>query len=270
VVFARRGAGIFLCAGLPIYMTQPLSMSDVNTPSRTGSSGNRMPKGGNDRASDLKSRLQRLQESPAFDPSKLSPTPPPVNRLPDTRASAPALISPVSLYDPEDGIESGYPPKQSRQVPALSFVHLAPSPGPSQIAPLSWREATEQTASPVTAKGQEILQETESILGALSKLPPSEQVRVLESRLRASARMYDEMVQDNMTLAKDKEQAEKELELANRQQGMSQDIISAKSPVADRQELTLMQKQMSSTTQVCVCVCAHTNTQIYVLTQMKI
>jgi hypothetical protein len=82
--------------------------------------------------------------------------------------------------------------------------------------------------------------------------------------------MYDEMVQDNMTLAKDKEQAEKELELANRQQGMSQDIISAKSPVADRQELTLMQKQMSSTTQVCVCVCVHTNTQIYVLTQMKI
>ena len=241
-------------------------MSDVNTPSRTGSGGSRMPKGGNDRASDLKSRLQRLQESPAFDPSKLSPTPPPVNRLPDTRTSAPALISPVSLYDPEDGIESGYPPKQSRPFPALS-LHLAPSPGPSKSAPLSWREATEQTASPVTAKGQEILQETESILGALSKLPPSEQVRVLESRLRASARMYDAMVQDNMTLAKDKEQAEKELELANRQQGMSQDIISAKSPVADRQELTLMQKQMSSTTQVSVCVCTHTTTQIYVLSK---
>ena len=84
--------------------------------------------------------------------------------LPDTRSSAPALISPLSLYteiaDPR--VEGSYASdiKSSRPAAALSFDHLAPTPGPSKHAPMS---ATEPLQSPVTAKGLEIFEETEGI-----------------------------------------------------------------------------------------------------------
>jgi len=62
-------------------------------------------------------------------------------------------------------------------------------------APIS---ASVAPQSPVTAKGLEVLHETEGILHALSSLPAPEQVRVLETRLRASATMYDQLVQENL------------------------------------------------------------------------
>jgi hypothetical protein len=173
--------------------------------------------------------------------------------MPDTRASAPALISPLSLYkevhDPLEAGVSGYVVRSSRPtVATLSFDHLAPTPGPSKHAPMS---AAELAQSPVTAKGQEILDETEGILGALSSLPAVEQVRVLESRLRASATMYDQLVQENMKLVKDKELAELDRDeakqMTQRLQGLPPDAVSGDSPVANRQELSLMQQQMSAT-----------------------
>ena len=119
-------------------------MSTVNTPASGSKS-----KG----VGDLKSRLLKLQESPSFAVSAApSGTPPPVGHyewaihsartpssgrppLPDTRASAPALISPVSLYSEvnlADDSLIGSAMKSSRPSAALSFDHLAPTPGPSQ------------------------------------------------------------------------------------------------------------------------------------------
>jgi hypothetical protein len=154
------------------------------------------------------------------------------------------------VHDPRYAGANGTVPSSRPAATALSFDHLAPTPGPSQHAPMS---AAELAQSPVTAKGQEILEETEGILDALSSLPAAEQVRVLESRLRASATMYDQLVQENMRLAKERELAEQERdeakEMTQRLQGLPPDVVSQDSPVANRQELSLMQQQMSATCQ---------------------
>ena len=130
-----------------------------------------------------------------------------------------------------------------------SLQHLAPTPGPSQQAPASAADLS----SPITARGLEVLEETEGILGAVSALPPAEQVPVLERRLRASATMFDQVVQENIRLAKEKESAEQDTDLAKemlkRHQGLPPDVVSENSPVANRQELSLMQQQMSATCQ---------------------
>ena len=72
--------------------------------------------------------------------------------------------------------------------PSLTATCLYAAPISASVAP----------QSPVTAKGLEVLHETEGILHALSSLPAPEQVRVLETRLRASAKMYDQLVQENL------------------------------------------------------------------------
>lgn len=130
-----------------------------------------------------------------------------------------------------------------------AIQHLAPTPGPSQQAPTSAADLS----SPITAKGLEVLEETEGILGAVAALPPAEQVPVLERRLRASATMFDQVVQENLQLAREKESAEQEMDLAKellkQHQGLPPDVVSENSPVANRQELSLMQQQMSATCQ---------------------
>jgi len=61
----------------------------------------------------------------------------------------------------------------------------------------------------------------------------------------------------NTSRHRDKGYAEKEMalaqELLKRSQGMPPDVVSENSPVANRQELTLMQQQMSATCQVSGC-----------------
>jgi hypothetical protein len=65
--------------------------------------------------------------------------------------------------------------------------------------------------------------------------------------------MFDQVVQENIRLAKEKESAEQDMDLAKemlkRHQGLPPDIVSENSPVANRQELSLMQQQMSATCQ---------------------
>jgi hypothetical protein len=270
------------------YMPEPITMANVNTPHSS------RPRG----YDDLKTRLQKLQDSPSFAVSAApSATPPQAERsvqynrtpssagmarsetvrlrqararrgrhlvcgrltrlpfaaLPRASASGPAFISPVSLYaevaDVVDESLNGSAMKSARPSGGAGALHLAPTPGPSQTAPTS----SAGMSSPVTAKGLEVLEETEGILGAVSALPPAEQVPVLERRLRASAMMFDQVVQENMKLAKDRELAQQEAELAKellqRQQGLPPDVISENSPVANRQELSLMREQMSATCQ---------------------
>ena len=249
---------------------------------------------------ELRSRLQRLQQSPSFASSAPAlsastgrPSPAPdAARLGDSSA----VFSPVSLY-PGQGDSSLHGPRTPTEARAhggtpwrsaergssqvspllqgggeLLIAHGTDTPSsqfrdPQHVGPSPVTVASHQTLGgtvsvsqrPVTPKGMEIYTETQGLLDGLAKLPPVDQVRVLESRLRASAIMYDQMVAENMILLKEKQLAERAKDDANEDMAlakelmkktiMSPDVVSQTSPDANQQELSLMQRQMSATCQ---------------------
>mmetsp|Transcript_63025 Transcript_63025/g.130982 ORF Transcript_63025/g.130982 Transcript_63025/m.130982 type:complete len:1015 (+) Transcript_63025:401-3445(+) len=198
---------------------------------------------------ELKGRLMRLQESPAFGDGIVERTPQPFGNHSTDQSivSGSHQIHPANLY---------------QDTPNKSLAHLHTSQDtPSTSLLLSQPRKTAEALlhdnrEDGFASDSDVLHSMDRN-GVSNDVASAERMRALENRLKVTQEMYDQMVNENDRVLRDKERIENEVEklqssLKNQQGATaanSPDVVYAQGSVFARKEVDVMQQQLKVTCQ---------------------